>query len=297
MNERMYERSICSPFGVAALHLMSVPSMYISELYRRKCGVEVLDWLGEHEFVDLYKCSRTGYKFWRPEAIAGDDLFYEVISSEWPNYYQTTRWEYDLTKRHLMGAKDLLEIGCGKGHYLRRLEGCIDNCIGIEFNNKAIANKVTSYPIVPKSIEEFSEKNSDCFDVVCSFQVLEHIPDPASFLLASIKTLRRGGKLIVSTPNNDYHAYINQEDAFDLPPHHIGHFNSAVYQSIGDYLGVDLVDIYQQRRIDPRPFVTSRSASGIMYNLIRKIVSGLNYVGYSYIGEPGPNIMAVYTKP
>jgi SAM-dependent methyltransferase len=50
------------------------------------------------------------------------------------------------------------------------------------------------------------------FDVVCSFQVLEHLREPASFLAEAARVLRPAGVLILTTPNrltsfseNPYH--------------------------------------------------------------------------------------------
>ncbi|HWY34973.1 MAG TPA: class I SAM-dependent methyltransferase, partial [Nitrosopumilaceae archaeon] len=49
------------------------------------------------------------------------------------------------------------------------------------------------------------------FDAVVMFHVLEHIPNPISFLNNVKKLLRRGGKLLVEVPNlNDYQLRLNE---------------------------------------------------------------------------------------
>ena len=43
----------------------------------------------------------------------------------------------------------------------------------------------------------------DSFDVIASFEVLEHVPNVSGFLESCWKTLRPGGKLVIEVPNHD----------------------------------------------------------------------------------------------
>ena len=45
------------------------------------------------------------------------------------------------------------------------------------------------------------------FDIVLHFEVIEHVPSPASFLQASIGLMRQGGVQILSTPNKTWASY------------------------------------------------------------------------------------------
>lgn len=49
--------------------------------------------------------------------------------------------------------------------------------------------------------------------------------------------------MILSTPNNDNRKYAEQKDAFDLPPHHVGHFNRSACERIASCFGLFLVKV------------------------------------------------------
>ena len=76
--------------------------------------------------------------------------------------------------------------------------------------------------IVNQTIQEFAKKNSQKFDVVCSFQVLEHVADVKNFISSSLAVLRPGGRMIISVPNNDAELIKQNDFILNLPPHHMG---------------------------------------------------------------------------
>lgn len=69
-------------------------------------------------------------------------------------------------------------------------------------------------------------QNYEKYDVVCTFQVLEHIHNVREFIQSMIHCTRKGGKIIISVPNND--AFILKCDSIQTlnrPPHHVGLWN------------------------------------------------------------------------
>jgi 2-polyprenyl-3-methyl-5-hydroxy-6-metoxy-1,4-benzoquinol methylase len=93
--------------------------------------------------------------------------------------------------------ESLLEIGCGNGCFLRLARGLFPSVVGVEPGRKAVE---AAHPDIRDLIvndffhESMFEENS--FDVVCIFQVLDHLLDPNEVLRAARTLIRPGGYLL-----------------------------------------------------------------------------------------------------
>ncbi len=236
---------IKSPFGFDSVLLQKKPVSDINEIYLDKCSVDIREHFGELKNIELYKCKGTGYKFWYPFSLAGNEKFYQKISAAWSNYYRTDRWEYAISQAYINRNSNVLEVGCGRGYFLKKLEEKgVKQAIGLDFNNEAIKKKVTKFDILNKDLRSIKSKKS--FDSICFFQVLEHIPDPMSFLEDCKNILNDNGLLIISVPNNNHPPHKMMQDAFDLPPHHVGHYTSDVLRKIAQVIDMKVLDIVEQ---------------------------------------------------
>ena len=290
--------SLCDgPFGPAEL-VDRVRVDDIAAAYRRKCGADVAPWFDGLDELDLFECRITGYRFWRPAAVAGDADFYAAVSARWADYYRPERWEYPIARRLLKSGDRVLEVGSGRGYFLKSIETRVDEAWGLELNGEAIANRVTACDILAMTVEEVAEAHPREFDAVCSFQVLEHVVNPAAFLRACRACLQPGGLLILSTPNHDSAMLANREDAFDMPPHHMGHFSPAVYANLAVLLDMPIVDLQVERRFFvPADSVTPRTRGRLTYRLARKISTLAMGMAYRLCREPGNNLLVALRKP
>ena len=285
------------PFGPADL-VLSLPVGDVVAAYRRKCGADVAPWFGSLREIQLFECRATGYRFWRPASIAGDERFYRYLTRQSPDYYHAERWEYPFVRRLAALPDRVLEIGCGRGFFLRSLEGRVADAIGIEFNRAAIDDKVTRFPIVESAIEQVAAAASECFSLVCSLQVLEHVVAPDTFLAACIKCLRPGGILALATPNHASAMLARREDAFDLPPHHMGHFSAPVYERLAQLYGLAVEQIYVEKRyFELNDTVTDATHGAFVYRAARRVASALMGFAYARTREPGNNILVILRKP
>ncbi len=279
--------SVQSPFGGAARLIQHMDVSAINEKYVAKCGLSVDRHFHGINRVFLYQCEATGYQFWRPQEIAGGESFYRELSAAWPNYYRLHRWEHKLGFRHLKGRAKLLEIGCGPGHFLRTLEGRDVAAVGIESNQQAVRDKVTTFPILP-DIADVSRITKDGFDAIYAFQVLEHIADPCTLIRESMSLLRPGGILMFSTPNPEFDEFRYQRDPFDLPPHHIGHFSRDTYYRIAHKMGLRVLAMSVQGPVvAPKPMI----ALDPMTRLLRKAAALPRVLLRRTKGETGPNLL------
>jgi 2-polyprenyl-3-methyl-5-hydroxy-6-metoxy-1,4-benzoquinol methylase len=191
------------------------------------------------EEVFLLLCKDSGYKFFYPCNISGDGKFYEQLQ-EFDWYYMPWKWEHEQAFKLIKPKDQLLEVGCGSAGFLKEVNNRIKNIslTGLELNKSAIeSGRKYGINILSELIQEHAQSYYEKYDIVCSFQVLEHISDIHSFMEAQIKALKKGGKLIVSVPNND--GFLSDsENTLNMPPHHMGLWGESSLRKMGEYFGL-----------------------------------------------------------
>src|SRR5690606_15540262 len=99
---------------------------------------------------------------------------------------------------------DLLEVGCGEGRGVEVLLNGVNSYHGLDKIPEVIDQLKNKFPNVAFEqavIPPFVTIDSDKFDTVVSFQVIEHIQDDRLFLQEIYRVLKPGGRAIISTPN------------------------------------------------------------------------------------------------
>ncbi|TCK07126.1 class I SAM-dependent methyltransferase [Marinobacterium mangrovicola] len=290
--------NIISPFGGRSTHLQTLSTAKLCASYQLKCGLDISKHLKNlnSSMIELYKCEKTGYKYWLPNDISYSETFYREISSCWPGYYRVDRWEHEVSLRYLKNLDYILEIGCGPGHFLKKMERFGKKAVGIEFNKEAIDRKVTKFPIYSKDINVLSNEEPCKYDAVYAFQVLEHVKNPSDIIESSIKCLRPGGLLIFSVPNNEYVHFLNQEDPFDLPPHHLGHYTPLVFENIAKIYGLDILKVHIEIRKAKSIDALKKTKSSIVHKAFSFLSKCLLNLSFLMNREPGPNLIVVFKK-
>lgn len=96
----------------------------------------------------------------------------------------------------------VLDLGCGDGRFTSFI-GEFSSADGIELSEKTVETAKMLYPHVcffNGSALEF-EFEHEAYDVVVSQEVIEHIEDQKKYLEVCEKVLKKGGYLIMTTPN------------------------------------------------------------------------------------------------
>lgn len=247
-----------------------IPVNNIIEGYKSVFSIDVTQYFGDLKEVEIYKCLDTGYRYYYPFSLSGNGSFYDQLQKlQW--YYQDWKWEYDAVFSLIQTNKRILEIGCGKGAFLNKIKSKAEVCIGLELSTDAVSSGIEQgLDIRQQTVEDFARNNPESFDMVCSFQLLEHITDVDSLLKSSLKALKKGGKLIIAVPNNDIllFKYTKKEignlnhlyqpvKLLNLPPHHMGLWNSESLESLSTIYNLKLESLLKEPLNDYRKDLTT----------------------------------------
>ncbi|NQY31258.1 MAG: class I SAM-dependent methyltransferase [Flavobacteriaceae bacterium] len=220
--------------------IQSIPKQDLIELYQETYGIAIEDQLTGVAEIDYYKCSNCNLESF-DNNTAGDGSFYEQLQLKRQTYYSPDRKEFSFAQKYITTSDKILEIGSGSGLFAQRLVK--DNYIGLEFNDKAIADaKANQITLLKQSIEEYATGTKNEFDVVCTFHVLEHVKEPFEFIEAALATLKKGGKLIIAVPCNDSIYTSNVNHVLNLPPHHIGRWQIDTMKNLEKIFNIKLLD-------------------------------------------------------
>jgi SAM-dependent methyltransferase len=207
---------------------------------------------------DVVRCGSCGFVFADP-FVAGDARFYELAYQR--TGYPKWKWEFQQTRDALaalqadgqLGEFQLLEIGAGNGAFVKRIAPSLtpkENVLCTEFSEygrdaieqygiRCVSQDVRSLPR-----DEFSGR----FDVICMFQVLEHV-DRLDELFQQLAAISRStGHLFIGVPNdrriefNELHGSL-----LDMPPNHVGRWNRTAFEHIARRHGWRIADFASER--------------------------------------------------
>ena len=115
--------------------------------------------------------------------------------------YHRKRYEFALP---LCERKEVLDAGCGAGYGSALLGSVARSVVGIDRDEAAIAYARDRYTRdnVSFQIGDLVDLalGDDSFDVVCAFEVIEHVRDADRHLAEVARVLRPDGVYVVSTP-------------------------------------------------------------------------------------------------
>jgi 2-polyprenyl-3-methyl-5-hydroxy-6-metoxy-1,4-benzoquinol methylase len=114
--------------------------------------------------------------------------------------------------KNLIKDKKVLDFGCGSGYGTHMLSENAKSIVGVDISSEAVDYAKKEYNSSNLSFMTISELGNEKFDVITSFQVIEHVPNDHEYTAKLSKLLNPGGILIISTPDkkNRLFKYIQQ---------------------------------------------------------------------------------------
>jgi len=126
-------------------------------------------------------------------------------------------WHFDfsLDNRRPLEGLELLDIGCGGGLLSEPMARMGAKVLGADAAGKNIPiaqahaqQSGLSIDYRHTSVENLLNESLQ-FDVILNMEVIEHVSNPSSFLMACSKLLKPNGLMICSTINRNVNSYLN----------------------------------------------------------------------------------------
>ena len=276
----------------------------IQQQYLQEVNVDTARFFKGLTEIQLYNCNDTGYRFYYPNGIWGDGRFYEDLQKNNNWYYAKNRWEHGKGLNRINASDKVLEIGCGDGVFLQMLQQKgISDITAIELNESVVDQlKEKGYTIFNQTIEAFAPGHVETYDVVCCFQVLEHIYDIKTFLDSALLTLKKGGRMIIAVPhNNPYLLRFDINHTLNLPPHHAGLWNQQAFENLQKFFPVSLtmlsimpvIEYKEWYRIQKKYYKKTKPVKSFLMSMVPRPVYKLFL---SLFKQPGRNILVEFKK-
>ncbi|HXW01517.1 MAG TPA: class I SAM-dependent methyltransferase [Anaerolineae bacterium] len=106
--------------------------------------------------------------------------------------------------QRLAAGSRVLVDGCGVGMYVRALRQFTPYVVGLDIEPERVSDSYAHSPLVNVAAGEYLPYPANCFDVVLSHEVIEHVQDDAVAVAEMVRVLKKGGRAIIFCPNRLY---------------------------------------------------------------------------------------------
>jgi SAM-dependent methyltransferase len=215
----------CSPVtGSENVTLLgTIPAAQLIAWWQSEFSIDITNQFHEIFNIWKYRCNDSELIYFRPDSVAGlDSLYQQLQKISW--YYQNDKWEYGIARRDLRWSKSVFEFGCGTGGFLRLLAHDGHEVAGVELNKRAAAQaRAAGLNVSGESAAELNSKLKE----------------------ASIKLVKRGGKLLFAVPNSAGFEGLGY-DLLQYPPHHMSWWTPNCFRALQRFFPLRLEKLLKE---------------------------------------------------
>jgi GT2 family glycosyltransferase/SAM-dependent methyltransferase/glycosyltransferase involved in cell wall biosynthesis len=156
----------------------------------------------------------------------------ERLTASAAGQVQIEHYHRYLLAREFCRGKEVLDVASGEGYGSAILAQVARSVIGVEIDAATVVGSRKEFPRANLRFEQGDAQAlplpSASFDVVVSFETLEHLPEQDRFLAELRRVLRPGGLLIISTPDRD----IYSPTGMAPNPHHVRELTRTEFEKL-----------------------------------------------------------------
>lgn len=220
--------------------LEEFPSSLLIDCYQRDLGLNVVSEFKGIESLQLCRCRTSDLMFFYPSITGSPEFYRQLQTFNW--YFPETKFEYDHAASWITPDQHILDIGCGAAQFVRKLSGT--SYTGLDPNYISTKDiEHTGLHIHSETIDEHAKTNGHRYDVVCTFQVLEHVSNPREFLAAALACLKPGGLLILGVPSAESYVTRIANFVLNAPPHHVTWWTDQSLHHLADQFHLSILDL------------------------------------------------------
>ena len=237
-------------------------------LWKEDLGIDLAGLLVEGQVVSLWQSGKSDLQFFHPIVTGDERLYARLRRRNW--YLQPDKWEFREAARQIAPADRVLDLGAGEQPFRAFVA---PECY-------AAFDPFTAATRAPEGR----------YDVVCAFQVLEHVADPLAFVAAAKEQLGPGGRLILGVPDRESYLAGLRDFPLDLPPHHVTRWSRQALNVLAQAAGLQVeaiasgplepweVPLYWMARVEnllPQPIAGRSRGTRVCAYVVARALSAL----------------------
>ncbi len=174
----------------------------------------------------------------------------------------------------------LIDIGCGIGYFLEEAKKRGWEVYGTEFTDEAVNICSAKGIHIKKGFFNFKNYEPEMFDIITSFEVIEHINNPQTELINFNTILRDGGLVYVTTPNFNSLLRYRLKATYNIIcyPEHLSYYTPKTLKNIFkrsgfnklkvETTGISLTRLRTSKGSSDQQFISASSDDEIIRNQV-----------------------------